>query len=125
MTSADQPMMPMAASLRTAPPLSDALAPLGQPTPPPPSMISAGMPPGAPPMPPAPPQAPAAPQGPAWTVRPQADGSSVYVIPSPDGDPSKDIVIGMNPAPKLPKSLQPGAQQAPMGVPLAMQSPMQ
>ena len=40
-----------------------------------------------------------------WEVKAQEDGSSVYQVPNPSGgDP---IVIGVNPAPKLPRALQP------------------
>jgi len=52
------------------------------------------------------PQAPPAPQAPPYTVRLQPDGSSVYVMPSPDGDPGKDIVLGVNKAPAVPKAMQ-------------------
>lgn len=51
-----------------------------------------------------------------YTVRMQPDGTSVYVQPSPDGDPTKDIILGVNKAPKI----QP---QAPQGIPLAFQPP--
>ena len=61
--------------------------------------------PGAPPAPAAPQAgglpAPEAPAAPPYMVRMQPDGSSIYVIPSPDGDLIKDIVLGVNPAPKL------------------------
>lgn len=51
--------------------------------------------------------APSAPAAPPYQVRLQSDGSSVFYIPSPDGDPSKDVVLGRNDAPKLPKAFQP------------------
>ncbi len=49
---------------------------------------------------------PGAPAAPPYTVRLQADGSSVYVLPSPDGDPAKDIVLSRNEPPRLPKAFQ-------------------
>jgi hypothetical protein len=42
----------------------------------------------------------------------QPDGSSIYVMPSPDGDPINDIMLGRNEPPKLPKAFQPPAPQA-------------
>ena len=44
-----------------------------------------------------------------WQVKQQSDGSSVNYIPSPDGDPTKDIILSVNAAPKLPRALQPPA----------------
>lgn len=61
------------------------------------------MPPGGPMQPPAPTKAP-------WDVQMQDDGSSVYSIPGPNGNP---IILGVNPPPRLPKALQtpkPGAK---------------
>ena len=55
--------------------------------------------------------APGAPAQAPWQVRLQADGSSVYVVPSPDGDPTKDIILGRNEPPKMPKALQAPAPQ--------------
>lgn len=48
-----------------------------------------------------------------YTVRMQPDGSSLYTIPSPDGNAAQDIVLGLNPPPKMPKAFQKasGAQQ--------------
>ncbi len=52
-----------------------------------------------------PPAADAGISQPPYNVRLQPDGSSVYELPSPaPGMPA--IVIGVNPAPHLPKSLQ-------------------
>lgn len=45
---------------------------------------------------------PGAPAEPPFDVRLQPDGSSVYVTKT-----QPEIVIGINPAPKLPKALQP------------------
>ncbi len=86
--------------------------PSGGALPPPPAGLGAAMappapaapmgpPPGLPAMPP-----PSAPAAPPYTTRLQADGSSIYVIPSPDGDPGKDVVLGVNPPPKIPKAFQ-------------------
>ena len=84
---------------------------------PPPAAMGAPAPTGPPPaamppqggMPSLPPSgAPAAP----YTVRLQPDGSSVYVMPSPDGNPANDIILSVNAPPKLPKALQPPAPQA-------------
>lgn len=58
--------------------------------------------------------APSAPPTPNYEVRMQPDGSSVYVVPSPDGDVAKDIVLGVNQAPKLPKAMQQQPQQPPI-----------
>lgn len=55
--------------------------------------------------------APSAPAAPPYQVRLQSDGSSVFYIPSPDGDQSKDVVLGRNDAPKLPKAFQQQATQ--------------
>jgi hypothetical protein len=112
------PSMPMAQAMRQPLPLADALAPLGQPTPPPQAPMSGA---GAPPMPAQPGALPPAmpPQGGDIQVRMQPDGTSVYYTPSPDGDPAKDIIRGVNPPPKVQK----GASQAPNGIPLAMQPP--
>jgi len=93
------PPPPIAAGPGPMPP-AGALPP---PMPPAPAAPEAMNPPGMFP----PPQAPAAPP---FDVRMQPDGSSVYVIPSPDGDKGKDIVLGINPPPKLPKAFQPPAQ---------------
>lgn len=67
------------------------------------------IPAGAPPM--AQQAAPVAPPPPAipWQVKQQPDGSSVNYVPSPDGDSSKDIILSVNAAPKLPRALQPPA----------------
>jgi len=108
------PLMPMArvaADAQGAPSVIPPIPPMAGgpgPTPPagalpPPAAPEAMNPPGMFP----PPQAPAAPP---FNVRMQPDGSSVYIIPSPDGDPGKDIVLGINPPPKLPKAFQPPAQ---------------
>ena len=87
-----------------APPPPPAGAPMGmQGAPPPPSDMMAT----APTMPSLP--APGDPAQPPYTVRLQADGSSIYVLPSPDGDPAKDIVLSRNEPPKLPKAFQPPA----------------
>ncbi len=102
-------MMPMgAAALKNSTPPAPPLPPLTAP----PSAGAGPMPlPPPPAMPPAPgaaapiPRAPVA--TPPWSVRPQPDGSSVYYMPSPDGDPSKEVILGVNPPPKLPKALQP------------------
>lgn len=50
------------------------------------------------------------PSKPPWDIKLQADGSSVYYIKSPDGDPANDIVLGRNEPPKLPKGMQEGMQ---------------
>ena len=50
------------------------------------------------------------PSKPPWDIKLQADGSSVYYIKSPDGDPANDIVLGRNEPPKLPKGMQGGMQ---------------
>lgn len=85
--------------------------PSGGAAPPPPAMPmpSAAMPVGPLPMMP-PPTAPAAPP---YSVELQSDGSSRYVIKSPDGNQANDIVLAVNPPPKVPKALQTPAQ-APM-----------
>jgi len=90
--------------------------PAGGMAPPPPAALAAGAPPPPAAMPmgstlPAMP-APSAPAGPPWSVALQPDGSSKYFIPSPDGDPAKEIVLGVNPPPKLPKALAPAAPKA-------------
>ena len=48
------------------------------------------------------------PTAPPWDIKLQADGSSVYYIKSPDGDPANDIILGRNEPPKLPKGMQEG-----------------
>lgn len=53
------------------------------------------------------PMQPPQPQAPPWNVQMQSDGSSVYSIPGQDGKP---IILGVNPPPRLPKSLQPPTQ---------------
>lgn len=75
------------------------------------------MPPGGPSMPAG--AAPTAPTGlpafpgasdptaPPYTVKTQADGSLAIVWPSPDGDPAKDIISQVMPAPKIPPAMQP------------------
>ncbi len=47
-----------------------------------------------------------------WKVKQQPDGSSVNYLPSPDGDPTKDIILNVNLPPKVPKAFQ-GQQQQP------------
>jgi hypothetical protein len=54
---------------------------------------------------------------PPYITRVQSDGSIVAVIPSPDGDPTKDVIFAHFPAPKLPKALQQPPQQAPSTFP--------
>ena len=90
--------------------------PAGGMAPPPPAALAAGAPPPPAAMPmgstlPSMP-APSAPAGPPWSVALQPDGSSKYFIPSPDGDPAKEIVLGVNPPPKLPKAMAPAAPKA-------------
>lgn len=75
-------------------------------------------------MPPSTPAAPAAPQTPTglpavpYQTRTQPDGSVAAYIPSPDGNPANDVVIGVAPAFKVPKAFSQPApaqpQQAPM-----------
>lgn len=55
---------------------------------------------------------PSAPAKPPYSVRLQADGSSIFYIPSPDGNPVNDIILGKNDPPKLPKALQPAQPPA-------------
>lgn len=100
----DLPMMPMA---QAAHPLD-----LGAPKLPPLS-LSSGPPPAGPlpmtpdaSMPPAAPASAVAQESP-YSVKLQADGTSVYYLPGPKGDGSDDIVLGVNRAPKLPPALQP------------------
>lgn len=67
----------------------------------------AGAPQGPPGFPP-----PGAPNEPPYEVVLQPDGSSIYQLPSPaPGMPP--IVLGVNPAPKLPAALQKAAQPPP------------
>ncbi len=114
-----QSQMPMAQALLPMPGSPAPLPlPTGKPQVPPPTTPGQGFLPlpgaspagPATPMPPLP-QAPAQPPAPSYDVRLQPDGSSVYVMPSPDGDPSKDIILGVNKAPAVPK-----AMQAPVGM---------
>ena len=42
-----------------------------------------------------------------YQVEMQPDGSSIYYIPGPSGTSTDGVVVAVNPAPKLPKSLQP------------------
>lgn len=106
--------MPMgkAAAAQSQPPALPPLMPPpkgAMPLPPPPVMPP---PPGPAPLPPLaspmPPDASASPVNPAilWKVKQQPDGSSVDYISSPDGDPSKDVVIAIHPPPKVPKAFQ-------------------
>lgn len=64
-------------------------------------------PPMAGPLPTMPP--PSAPSAPPYSVELQPDGSSIYFVPSPDGDPMKKVVLQVNKAPKLPPAFQPAA----------------
>lgn len=118
MTTSTDSMMPMGQTALKAQGASTALPPL-----PPPVKGAMALPPlpsapppipaGAPPM--APQTAPVAPPPPAipWQVKQQPDGSSVNYVPSPDGDSSKDIILSVNPPPKLPRAMQPPAQHQP------------
>lgn len=51
------------------------------------------------------------PQQPPYSVRLQPDGSSLYYTPSPDGNAANDVILGLNPPPKVPKALQKPAPQ--------------
>ena len=73
--------------------------PMTRPATTPPPAAAAGMMGGAMGLP-----SPSAPPEPPFEVKMQADGSSVYLTKT---DPQ--IVIGINPPPKLPKALQPPA----------------
>lgn len=61
--------------------------------------------------------APSAPSTPPYDVKLQPDGSSIYLMNGANGP----VVLGVNQAPKMPKS----AMQPPQGIPHAMQPPMQ
>lgn len=57
---------------------------------------------------------PGAPSAPPYQIAMQPDGSGKYYVPSPDGNPLNDVVIGVIPPPKLPKAFQkPPTQQPP------------
>lgn len=112
------PSMPFAAAADkySAPANLTPPMPAGGMAPPPPAALAAGAPPPPAAMPmgstlPTMPE-PAAPAGPPWSVALQPDGSSKYFIPSPDGDPAKEIVLGVNPPPKLPKAFNAPAPKA-------------
>lgn len=123
------PKMPgaiAAADASTPPPILPPLGPMGGgpgPLPPPPMapppMSPAPM--GAPPMGPTggDPMLAPAPAAPPYMAKVQSDGSILAVIPSPDGNPANDVVIGHMPAVKIPKALQPQPMPAaPMGAPM-------
>lgn len=63
---------------------------------------------GLPMMPP-----PSAPATPPYSVRLQNDGSAVFYVASPDGDPGKDVVLQVAKAPKVPPAFQTSAPQGP------------
>lgn len=123
MNANTMPMKQAADDAAGAPPISlppisggPGPAPMG-----PPPMMPPPMPPTAPTMPAMPPlganPAPMAPAPPGpppapYQTRQQADGSIIGYIPSPDGNPANDVIIGVHPAFKVPKGLQPPA--APM-----------
>lgn len=81
---------PMPGGSNLPPALPPALPPSMPPTGP--AMGAAGGPPGMP--------APNAPAAPPYTVRLQPDGSSVYSLQTPNGE----VVLGVNPPPKVPKA---------------------
>ncbi len=111
MTTPPVPTMPMGAKAAEASAPANLLPP----------MPSGGMPPPMPAIPPAgagmaPPAAPmgmpsfpapSEPVAPPYQTRTQADGTIAIVWPSPDGDPSKDIISQVYNAPKVPQALQP------------------
>lgn len=92
------------------PPSKGVAAQATEPAPSAPPVLPPAMPPAAPApqtgmpgmMPP-----PSAPAQPPYTVSLQPDGSSKYSIQTPGGE----VVLGINPAPKLPKAFQ--VQQPP------------
>ena len=111
------PLMPMGRTVLPLPsaniPLKGRLSMPGSPgpaaaTPPAAAVPAAPAPAGAPPAP-----FPTPGTKPFWQVRQQPDGSSINYIPAPDGDPSKEVILSVNPAPKIPTALQPkpAAQQ--------------
>ncbi len=110
MTPSPFPQMPMGQAATSA-----AGAPTGFPAMPPPSGGAAAPPAQAnPPAQAAPSQqmpAPGAGLPSGIVVRMQPDGTSVYVMPSPTGDPSQDVILGLNPPVKIPKAFQPQAPQ--------------
>lgn len=59
-----------------------------------------------------PPPAPATPPTlptavPGVVIKAQADGSSAYVYPSPDGNAANDVFLGRIEPPKVPRAFQP------------------
>lgn len=105
------PSMPMGIAAKDASTPPSVLPSLPMPPAPSAPPMDSAMPPVAAGAPPAgvqsqgAPSAPAAPSVP-YQVRRQSDGSIVAYIPSPDGDPSKDVAIGVAPAFKVPKAFQ-------------------
>lgn len=121
MSTESQMPMGKAAAAASTPPLPPLPMPpkgnVPMPLPMPPiSTTPAAGPVGAPPagaplgMPPAPGAQPmpqvGQPQQPPYSVKLQPNGSSLYYVPSPDGNPANDIVLGLNDPPKVPKAFQ-------------------
>lgn len=111
----------MAASIKPPLPLSDALAPLGQLTPPPAAPMGAGAPP-----PMMAPEPPPLPEG--WTPidngmisKIQPDGRTLFGYPNPNVPPEGVQIVHISDPPKVPKER--AEQQQAQGIPLSMQAP--
>lgn len=91
------PMPPQGAPPPSMPPTGGSVMPTAQASP---ASAAAPVQAGPPPVP--------------YQTKMQADGSVAAYIPSPDGDPSKDVIIGVAPAFKVPKAFAGGmAPQVP------------
>lgn len=99
------PMPPQGAPPPAMPPTGGSVMPTAQASP---ASAAAPVQAGPPPVP--------------YQTKMQADGSVAAYIPSPDGDPSKDVIIGVAPAFKVPKAFAGG--MAPQVPAPAAQPPM-